>query len=128
MDTAERHLPKRGEKDFESHATNLQLETLERSRRAMHGVLSWQRTHTQKNHILAMYDPDSNMAVVDKVKSQHFQTMGTNKAGKEWLMPEEALFLIERGTIDCRWPVKREVGDHEEYRIEDGAPMSLQSA
>ena len=94
----------------------------------MHGVLSWQRTHTQKNHILAMYDPESNAACVDKVKSQHFQTMGTPKGGKEWLLPEEALFLIERGTLDCRWPVKREVGDHEEYRTEDGAPMSLQSA
>lgn len=94
----------------------------------MHGVLSWQRTHTQKNHIVALYDPESNMACVDKVKSQHFQTMGTPKGGKEWLMPEEALFLIERGTLDCRWPIKREVGDHEEYRTADGAPMSLQSA
>lgn len=75
-----------------------------------------------------MYDPESNMAYVDKVKSQHFQTMGTPKGGKEWLLPEETLFLIERGTVDCRWPVKREVGDHEEYRTEDGAPMSLQSA
>ncbi|KAF2856033.1 tRNA splicing endonuclease-like protein subunit, partial [Plenodomus tracheiphilus IPT5] len=128
VEAADRSLPKRGEKDFESHATNLQLETLEASRRAMHGVLSWQRTHTQKNHILAMYDPESNMACVDKVKSQHFQTMGTPRGGKEWLLPEEALFLIERGTLDCRWPVKREVGDHDEYRTADGAPMSLQSA
>ncbi|CAO2650633.1 Nn.00g019250.m01.CDS01 [Neocucurbitaria sp. VM-36] len=128
LDPSERSLPKRGEKDFESHATNLQLETLEASRQAMHGVLSWQRTHTQKNHILAMYEPDSNMAYVEKVKSQHFQTMGTPKGRKEWLLPEEALFLLERGTLDCRWPVKREPGDEKVYRIEDGAPMSLQAA
>jgi len=105
----------------------------------MHGVLSWQRTHTQKNHIVARYHAESNMACVDKVKSQHFQTMGTPKAGKEWLLPEEALFLIERGTLDCRWPVTREVGDgeeeaeeaeekEEEYKTTEGAPMSLQSA
>ncbi|KAE8850569.1 hypothetical protein PTNB85_00985 [Pyrenophora teres f. teres] len=128
QDSAHPTLPKRGEKDFESHETNLQLDTLEASRRAMHGVLSWQRTHTQKGHILAMYDPERNMACVDKVRSQHFQTIGTNKGGREWLLPEEALFLLERGTLDCRWPVKREVGDETVYRTEDGAPMSLQSA
>lgn len=128
QDSAHPTLPKRGEKDFESHETNLQLDTLEASRRAMHGVLSWQRTHTQKGHVLAMYDPERNMACVDKVKSQHFQTIGTNKGGKEWLLPEEALFLLERGTLDCRWPVKREIGDKTVYRTEDGAPMSLQSA
>lgn len=75
-----------------------------------------------------MYDPDSNMAYVEKVKSQHFQTMGTPKGGKEWLLPEEALFLLERGTLDCRWPVNREAGDENVYKIEDGAPMSLQAA
>jgi tRNA-splicing endonuclease subunit Sen54 len=94
----------------------------------MHGVLSWQRSHTHKNHIIAMYEPESNMALVEKVKSQHFQTIGLNKAGKEWLLPEEALFLIERGTLDCRWPIKREEGDETIYKTEDGAPMSLQAA
>ncbi|QRD00341.1 hypothetical protein JI435_072050 [Parastagonospora nodorum SN15] len=127
-DVASLTLPKRGEKDFESHSTNQQLDKLEASRQAMHGVLSWQRSHTQKNHVLAMYEPESNMAVVDKVKSQHFQTIGQSRAGKEWLLPEEALFLIERGTLDCRWPVKREDGDETIYKIEDGAPMSLQAA
>ncbi|KAH7080504.1 tRNA-splicing endonuclease subunit sen54 N-term-domain-containing protein [Paraphoma chrysanthemicola] len=127
-DTASLTLPKRGEKDFESHATNRQLDQLEASRQAMHGVLSWQRSHTQKNHVVAMYEPQSNMAYVDKVRSQHFQTIGTNKAGREWLLPEEALFLIERGTLDCRWPVKREDGDETRYKVEEGAPMSLQAA
>jgi tRNA-splicing endonuclease subunit Sen54 len=121
-------LPKRGEKDFESHATNRQQDQLEASRQAMHNVLSWQRTHTQKNHVLGMYEPESNMAYVEKVKSQHFQTLGTSRRGTEWLLPEEALFLIERGTLDCRWPVKRESGDDTQYKMEDGAPMSLQAA
>jgi tRNA-splicing endonuclease subunit Sen54 len=68
------------------------------------------------------------MACVDKIRSQHFQTIGKNVRGKEWLLPEEALFLIERGTLDCRWPVKRQQGDEKIHRTEDGAPMSLQSA
>ncbi|KAF9740518.1 hypothetical protein PMIN06_001635 [Paraphaeosphaeria minitans] len=119
------HLPKRGEKDFESHETNLQLSKLDASRLAMHNVLSWQRTHTQKGHIPAMYDPDTNMAYVPKPKSSMFLTMGRSKGGKEWLLPEEALFLIERGSVDCRWPVKDEKHDG---KMLEGAPMSLQAA
>ncbi|KAJ4296430.1 tRNA-splicing endonuclease subunit sen54 [Kalmusia sp. IMI 367209] len=123
-------LPKRGEKDFESHSTSLQLSKLDASRLAMHNVLSWQRTHTQKNHIPAMYDSASNMAYVNKPKTSMFLTMGRSKGGKEWLLPEEALFLIERGSVDCRWPVKEgELGEEEDVgKMEVGAPMSLQGA
>ncbi|KAF2739882.1 hypothetical protein EJ04DRAFT_456395, partial [Polyplosphaeria fusca] len=127
-DTGNLSLPKRGEKDFESHATNLQENTLEASRQAMQGVLSWGRVHTPKQHILAMYHPESNMAYVEKAKSQHFQTIGRAKGNTQWLLPEEALFLIERGTLDCRWPVPKDDGDDAPSSISDGAPMSLQGA
>ncbi|KAF2189570.1 tRNA splicing endonuclease-like protein subunit [Zopfia rhizophila CBS 207.26] len=127
-------LPKRGDKDFESHATSLQLSTLEASRQAMHNALSWPRIHTQKTHLLATYHPESNMAYVKKAKTQHFQTLGHFKAGKNWLLPEEALFMIERGSMDCRWPVQVEEGrtdiivyDGQEEN-ERGVPMSLQGA
>lgn len=123
-------LPKRGEKDFESHATNLQLSTLEASRASMHRVLSITRTHNQKNHILAMYHEASNMAYVDKVKTSLFLTMGRSRGGKEWLLPEEALFLIERGSLDCRWPIgdDDENGEGKTVDMKMGAPMSLQGA
>ncbi|KAF2704502.1 hypothetical protein K504DRAFT_506983 [Pleomassaria siparia CBS 279.74] len=122
-------LPKRGEKDFEPHATSLQLDTLEASRQAMHNVLSWTRTHTRKNHILGVYHTETNMAYVEKIKSQHFQTIGKAKGNILWLLPEEALFMVERGTLDCRWPVKQ-INDeeHESVRSEELAPMSLQAA
>ena len=55
----------------------------------MHNVLAWTRVHTEKNRILASYHPESNMAVVDTVKTQHFQVMGKAKGRKEWLLPEE---------------------------------------
>ncbi|KAK3203778.1 hypothetical protein GRF29_106g639310 [Pseudopithomyces chartarum] len=124
-DAGNLHLPKRGEKDFESHSTNLQLSKLDASRLAMHNVLSWQRTHTQKNHIPAMYDPATNMAYVNKPRTSMFLTMGRSRGGKEWLLPEEALFLIERGSVDCRWPVKDEEGGG---NMLEGPPMSLQGA
>ncbi|PVI07216.1 hypothetical protein DM02DRAFT_609190 [Periconia macrospinosa] len=127
-------LPKRGEKDFESHSTQLQVSTLETSRAAMHSVLSWQRTHTVKNHVIAMYHEASNMVFVEKVKTSMFNTMGRSKEGKEWLLPEEALFMIERGSLDCRWPVNTDEHDGEKENDEKkidmrlGAPMSLQGA
>ncbi|KAF1951435.1 tRNA splicing endonuclease-like protein subunit, partial [Byssothecium circinans] len=132
-DTSSLTLPKRGEKDFESHSTQLQLSTLEASRAAMHSVLSWQRTHNPKAHVLAAYHEASNMACVDKVRSSQFLTVGRSRGGKEWLLPEEALFMIERGTLDCRWPVyQSEQEDVEEggkmEETKNGAPMSLQGA
>lgn len=39
-----------------------------------------------------------------------------------WLLPEEVLYLVERGTLDVRWPKSEDdEGDH-------GLPMSLQGA
>lgn len=129
-------LPKRGEKDFESHSTQLQVSTLETSRAAMHSVLSWQRTHTVKNHVIAMYDEASNMAFVEKTKTSQFATIGRSKGGREWLLPEEALFMIERGSLDCRWPLNtnEQEQEHEDesgevkFNMRMGAPMSLQGA
>jgi len=45
--------------------------------------------------------------------------------GRLWLLPEEALFLIERGSLDIRWPVAdNPLGD----LAYEGLPMSLQGA
>ncbi|KAF2204880.1 hypothetical protein GQ43DRAFT_363739 [Delitschia confertaspora ATCC 74209] len=120
-------LPKRGEKDFEPHETSLQMSTLDASRLAMHNTLSIPRIHPPKSHMLATYDQETNMAYVEKVKSQLFQTLGRFKNGKEWLLPEEALFMLERGTLDIRWPVPKEEGV-EENKEDLGVPMSLQGA
>lgn len=86
----------------------------------MHQAISGTRVHNPKNHILATYDPPSNMAKVDKIKGQAFRTMGREISGTAWLLPEEALYLLERGSLDVRWPP----ADGED----EGLPMSLQGA
>ncbi|OCK86449.1 tRNA splicing endonuclease-like protein subunit [Lepidopterella palustris CBS 459.81] len=121
-------IPKRGEKDFEPYSTSLQSSTLAASRAAMHTALSIPRIHPPKTHIVAIYDPQSNMAYVDKVKSQHFQTMGKFVRGREWLLPEEALFMLERGSLDVRWPVINATDNDESGDLKLGVPMSLQGA
>lgn len=62
-------------------------------------------------------------------KGQYFKTLGqADRWGRIWLLPEEALYLLERGTLDIRWP-RCAVGEGDEDDIEDsGIPMSLQAA
>ncbi|KAJ9667465.1 tRNA-splicing endonuclease subunit sen54 [Coniosporium apollinis] len=98
-------IPKRGEKDFEPHPTAQQASTLEASRQAMHDAVAVTRVHVPKNHEIAVYEPSVNMAYVDKPRNTHYRTMGKAVGNNRlWLLPEEALYLLERGTLDIRWP------------------------
>ncbi|KAI5239030.1 hypothetical protein E4T43_07018 [Aureobasidium subglaciale] len=128
-------IPKRGEKDFEPHHTNKQSDSLAASRDAMHTALSFQRVHQPKKYVLAHYHPKTNMAYTEDPKGPLFKTMGRVFPGKEdplgprtagenriWLLPEEVIYLLERGTIDVRWPVD------EDDEGSEGLPMSLQGA
>ncbi|QIW99668.1 hypothetical protein AMS68_005186 [Peltaster fructicola] len=128
-------IPKRGEKDFEPHATALQSNTLAASRLAMHNALSVERYHNFKGHTIAIYHPETNMAYSQTPKGVWVSKMGQvlpadkDPLGNDelrgqrlWLQPEEALYLIERGTIDIRWPAQDESPD------ELGLSMSLQAA
>lgn len=127
-------IPKRGEKDFEPHSTALQSNTLSASRQAMHNALAFQRIHQPKHHTIATYHPETNMAYCYNPKGPLFTKMGhtfpldKDPLGNEgrglrlWLMPEEALYLLERGTVDIRWPATEEETEAGEL----GLPMSLQ--
>ncbi|KAK3069033.1 tRNA-splicing endonuclease subunit sen54 [Teratosphaeriaceae sp. CCFEE 6253] len=129
-------IPKRGEKDFEPHATALQSNTLAASRQAMHNALSFQRVHPPKQSAQATFHPESSMAYAYNPKGSPLyvrmgQVMpkGEDPLGDDglrgqrmWFLPEEVIYLIERGTIDLRWPVTEEDEDGE------GLPMSLQAA
>lgn len=101
----------------------------------MHNALSFQRVHQPKGYTAATYHPESNMAYVYNPKGSHFAKMGHVKSafddplgndglrGKRlWLLPEEVLYLLERGALDVRWPAG------EDDDADDGLPMSLQAA
>ncbi|MCJ1398449.1 tRNA-splicing endonuclease subunit sen54 [Xylographa trunciseda] len=119
--TEQPSLPRRGEKDFESHGTTIQQDALSKSRAAMREALSYPRIHNPKSQIIAIYNSRSGRTAVDNPKGQHFHTMGkADVDGRLYLLPEEALYLVERGNLDLRWPTT----DDDEV----GMPMSLQSA
>ncbi|KAJ5356946.1 hypothetical protein N7517_011555 [Penicillium concentricum] len=75
----------------------------------------------------ARISPDA-CVYVPSPKGQFFKTMGqADSLSRVWLLPEEALYLIERGSLDIRWPSQSgsPAGPGEE---DLSIPMSLQAA
>ncbi|KAL8908716.1 MAG: hypothetical protein Q9171_005329 [Xanthocarpia ochracea] len=138
-------LPRRGIKDFEYHGTNSQISVLEGSRQAMHDALSVGRVHGQKNSLVGYFDIDGpteeedtddeeeggivgswgrrggRPVVIEKPSGQHIRTMGVaDKKGGLWLLPEEVVYLVERGTLDVRYRVAgKESSAEKEKAVED---------
>lgn len=79
----------------------------------MHDALCGERKHTSKLHLEAIWRPDKQLAEVKVARGTHFKTSGkADKQGIHWLLPEETIYLVERGNLECWW--------------EEGIPMSLQ--
>ncbi|KAI9828152.1 MAG: tRNA-splicing endonuclease subunit sen54 [Thelocarpon impressellum] len=113
-------IPRRGEKDFEPHGTSHQDSLLAASRNAMHHALSSTRVHIPKTHLVGHWHADVSQCAIPKPNGPHFKTLGKgHRDGSMWLLPEEMLYLLERGALDVRW------GGGEEA---EGVPMSLQGA
>lgn len=164
-------IPKRGEKDFEPLLLRSQVQALDASRQAMHNALSYPRLHSSKAPVVGWYLPkddwiedngdasgiDREMAKigsrcvrVNNFRSVYARTMGLgDRRNQTWLWPEEALFLLERGSLDIRWPLDKHgregnsdaqnpaerQGDTDEpgegggeFREYSDVPMSLQGA
>ncbi|RDA91149.1 hypothetical protein CP533_0453 [Ophiocordyceps camponoti-saundersi (nom. inval.)] len=120
---------RKGEKDFESHGTRSQEEALEASRQALENVLAYTRTHRPESWVRGWFFPDwcserpSNdgrdpfsrhrVVVVEHERGGWMKDIGRTATGSNreepgigrlWLLPEEALYLVERGTLDLWWP------------------------
>lgn len=106
-------LPKRGEKDFEPDGTDAQDKILAESRQAMHDALNGERKHTNKVHVEATWREDKELAEVSIARGSHFKSVGkADSSGTVWLLPEETIYMVERGGLECWW--------------EEGIPMTLQ--
>ncbi|KAJ1305391.1 hypothetical protein OPQ81_000406 [Rhizoctonia solani] len=144
-------IPKRGEKEFEPAAggpTALQSHVLTKSRNAMFSALKGSRGASSKTISYAVWYPKLGRAHVTMARGTHFSTLGhsalrqpepnsdSTKAQKRLeLMPEETLYLMERGSLFC-WKeceisaeIKGELGsDLDDCNLSIGAPMSVQQA
>lgn len=127
-------IPKRGEKDFEPTGFGGQSKLLERSREAMFQAVSGERRVGSRSLVRATWDANTCRARLLDVQGKIFETVGvirreqvkdeaTGKvASKAWneLLPEEALFLAERGSLQ----IYERAHDDAEAMV----PMSLQQA
>ncbi|KAG5638865.1 hypothetical protein H0H81_009418 [Sphagnurus paluster] len=134
-------IPKRGEKDFEPKpggGSGLQVHVLDTARSAMFDALRATRTISSKAVSYAVWYPSIGRAHVTLAKGIHFGAMGHSaprsvidekgieKTQKRLeLLPEEAIYLVERGSLFC-W--KDSELDLSKPGLENvaGAPMSVQ--
>ncbi|KAL9053778.1 MAG: hypothetical protein Q9162_004576 [Coniocarpon cinnabarinum] len=97
-------LPKRGLKDFEPHPTQLQASTLETSRQSMYDALTHLRLHQPKTRVIGIFDETTGLTKVEKRKGNWLGNVGRDIAGGGVeLRREEALWALERGSLDCRF-------------------------
>ncbi|KAI0035174.1 tRNA-splicing endonuclease subunit sen54 N-term-domain-containing protein [Vararia minispora EC-137] len=134
-------IPKRGEKDFEpAQGSNLQLYQLDRARTAMFDVLRIHRSVASKSMSYAVWHPAIARAHVTTARGVDLASMGhtvarssssdpTRMHKRLELLPEEALYLVEKGTLLCWKAVEGfEIKDDEVGGTMLGAPMSVQEA
>ncbi|KIJ64666.1 hypothetical protein HYDPIDRAFT_175586 [Hydnomerulius pinastri MD-312] len=159
--TARPVIPKRGEKDFEptqEGGSGLQLHVLDRARGAMVEALRAGRSISSKSISYGIWYPSIDRVHVTTARGIHFSTMGhsvargvsssdnpgDNEADRPLnhisgsklpkrleLLPEEAIYLVERGALFCYKPIAQESipGDSlSPEEISPGSPMSVQQA
>lgn len=119
---------RKGEKDFESHGTKAQDGLLEASRKVMGDVLGYTRIHREETWMRGWCFPDwwaeteppaehaglwlrDRVVILEHEKGVVLKDLGRvppkmDRAGtgRQWLLPEEAIFLVERGSLDLWWP------------------------
>ncbi|KAI0826935.1 tRNA-splicing endonuclease subunit sen54 N-term-domain-containing protein [Trametes gibbosa] len=137
-------IPKRGEKDFEPIAqggSGLQRHVLDRSRSAMLEALKSTRTISHKSVSHAIWYPGLSRAHVTVARGIHFANMGHSVARPSTglmdekkvqkrleLLPEEALYLVERGTMYCWTATDLLLRETPHLDDMEGIPMSVQQA
>ena len=86
----------------------------------MHNALSYSRTHNPKSNVTGLFDPEEDTVIVEHPTGPHFRTIGrADRGSRLHLLPEEALYMLERGSLDLRWSNIEEL---------EGLPLSLQAA
>ncbi|KTW30822.1 hypothetical protein T552_00533 [Pneumocystis carinii B80] len=104
---------KPGEKDFEPDGTFKQQEILRNRINSMFNVISGERCISKKIYSKAIWVSELKLARVERLRGTQFKSLGKCYNNIVWLLPEEVIYLVERGSLECFW--------------ENGIPMSLQA-
>nr|XP_004655737.2 tRNA-splicing endonuclease subunit Sen54 [Jaculus jaculus] len=94
-------LPQRshGPKDFLPDGSAAQAERLRRCRQELWQLLAEERVERLGSLVAAEWRPDDGFVELKSPAGKFWQTMGFSEQGKQRLHPEEALYLLECGSI-----------------------------
>ncbi|KNC97320.1 uncharacterized protein SPPG_07249 [Spizellomyces punctatus DAOM BR117] len=93
----------RGTKDFAPDGSERQNSALVESRNALYQVLREERRASKRTLSEAIWHHHSKTAEVTLHRGTHFQVIGTTVDKTLRLLPEEALFMLERNALTLRY-------------------------
>ncbi|XP_070779560.1 tRNA-splicing endonuclease subunit Sen54 [Enoplosus armatus] len=92
-------IPVRGQKDFFPNDSEEQRQQLEQSLKEHWGLISEERVEKLGNLVKATWIPSEQIVELQSPAGKFWQTMGFSANGKQHLLPEEALYLMECGNL-----------------------------
>ncbi|XP_015211376.2 tRNA-splicing endonuclease subunit Sen54 isoform X2 [Lepisosteus oculatus] len=92
-------IPARGQKDFLPDASEKQKERLRRSLDEHWALIEEERVERLGSLVKTEWIPTGNVVELKSPAGKFWQTMGFSEQGKQFLLPEEALHLLECGNV-----------------------------
>ncbi|XP_071321038.1 tRNA-splicing endonuclease subunit Sen54 [Trachinotus anak] len=92
-------IPVRGQKDFFPSDSDEQRQRLEQSLNEHWSLISEERVERLGNLVRATWIPSDQIVELQSPAGKFWQTMGFSANGKQYLLPEEALYLMECGNL-----------------------------
>ncbi|XP_040919353.1 tRNA-splicing endonuclease subunit Sen54 [Toxotes jaculatrix] len=92
-------IPVRGQKDFFPNDSEEQRRQLEQSLNEHWSLISEERVERLGNLVRATWIPGDQVVELQSPAGKFWQTMGFSANGKQILLPEEALYLMECGNL-----------------------------
>uniref|UniRef100_A0A3B4ZXA6 tRNA-splicing endonuclease subunit Sen54-like n=1 Tax=Stegastes partitus TaxID=144197 RepID=A0A3B4ZXA6_9TELE len=89
----------RGQKDFFPNDSDEQRQRLEQSLNEHWSLISEERVERLGNLVKAIWIPSDQIVELQSPAGKFWQTMGFSANGKQYVLPEEALYLMECGNL-----------------------------
>lgn len=92
-------IPVRGQKEFLPSGSEQQSQRLQHSLEEHWTLLAEERVERLGNLVNAVWSPEEKLVELQSPAGKFWQTMGFSERGKQYLQPEEALYLMECGNV-----------------------------
>ncbi|XP_020781637.1 tRNA-splicing endonuclease subunit Sen54 [Boleophthalmus pectinirostris] len=92
-------IPVRGQKDFMPDGSEEQKQKLEQALEEHWSLISEERVERLGSLVKGVWIPEEQIIELQTPAGRFWQTMGFSANGKQYLLPEEALFLMECGNV-----------------------------